>query len=798
VNTIIQDLRYAWRMLLRNPSITLVAVLALALGTGANTAIFSVIYAALLRPLPVHDADRLVTIALVSEKLRVTGAQPGLSTYWKYREEARFFDSIAAAAPGTGSLSGERDTTLKLWRVTASFFPTFGVQPALGRNFLLEEDQPGKANVAIVANSFWRTRLGSNPRVLGSAIEVDGMNYTVVGVTPEGFHVDGRPADVYVPIGRSSESKEYLAVNIVARLKAGISIEQAQAELDAITNRSKPSPLGWRPRAWTLRDFYVRNVRLSLWILFGAAGLVVLIACANTATLLLARANARQQETATRAAMGASRVRLMRQLLTESGLLSVIGGACGVLVAALAVRLVPLIAHERLPGLLEQTRVDGAVLAFTLAVSIATGLIFGTAPALVALRGDVFDMLRSGRTAGTVARRRGWNVLVVSETALALVLAVGASLLIRTFFYLRDVAPGFRVDHLLTVRITPPKAKFTSRAQTISYWKSMAEQLRSIPGVQAASFAQALPLTGDNWVGTWPLEGVHFVRPQDIPPMWQYYVEAGYFQTMQIPLRRGRFFTEHDDEAGLKVAIISESFARRFWPGQDPIGKRIGGTGKDPVLTVVGVVGDVSAEETTKSPPPELYFHFSQFPTARVAAAIRPDPKVYATPLAMEAAVRRAVALVDPAQPPLQFAEMRRVISDRIASNRLSAQLIAIFAGLALLLAALGIYGVMTFSTGQRTHEIGLRMALGADQKSVLHLIVGEAALLVVCGIGIGLAAVGALAHWMRSLLFGVAAIDPMTYLSSGLVLLAIGLLASAMPAIRATRVDPMTSLRHD
>ncbi len=794
--TILQDLRYAGRMLLRNPAVTAVAVLALALGTGANSAIFSVVYAALLRPLPVRHADRIVTVALASDKLRVTGAQPSLSTYWKFRQDRRFHEAIAAAATGTATFSAEGNTTIKLWRVSASFLPTFGVEPKMGRNFLPEEDQPGKAKVALVADSFWRGRLGADPKVLGSVVKVDGEPYTVVGVLPAGFHVDGRPADIYAPIGRSAQSKEYLAVNIYARLRPRVTIEQAQAEIDATAQPRDAGPLGWKSRLWTLRDFQVRNVRLSLWVLLGAAGLVVLIACANTATLLLARANARRQEIATRAALGADKGRLLRQLLTESTLLSLAGGACGALVAMGAVRLVPLLAHERLPGLLEQTRVDAVVLAFTVLIALATGVLFGSAPAVASVHGDLFNALRSGRT-GSTARKGGWNALVIGETALALVLAIGASLLIRTFFYLRDEAPGFRVDNLLTVRITPPRSKFTSQAQCNQYWKTISDRLRSVPGVQAASFAQALPLTGDNFIGNWTVEGVHFARPQEMPPLWQYYVHADYFRTMQIPLRRGRLFTDRDDAVGPKVAIVSESFVRRFWPGQDPIGKHLGG-GNDPLLEVVGVVGDVSAEETTKSAPPELYFHFLQFPTARIAAAIRPDPRVYASPLALEPAIRSAIHEVDPSNPPLQFAEMRRIISDRIASNRLSAQLIAIFAGLALVLAALGIYAVLSFSVAQRTHEIGLRLALGAERTRVLRLIVGEAAVLAGGGICAGLAVAAALTRVMKSLLFGVAAVDPATYIASGAALLAIAILAAAAPAYRAARVDPMTSLRHE
>ena len=388
----------------------------------------------------------------------------------------------------------------------------------------------------------------------------------------------------------------------------------------------------------------------------------------------------------------------------------------------------------------------------------------------------------------------------MSETALALVLAIGANLLIQTFFYLRDVAPGFRVDGLLTVRITPPRGKFTSPAQCGAYWQGILKHVRQFPGVQAASFAQALPLTGDNFVGTWAVEGVSFARPQDIPPMWQYYVEKDYFRTMQIALRRGRVFSERDDPGAPKVAMVNETFVRRFWAGQNSgqvaLGKYLGG-GKDPLIEIVGVVSDVSAEESTKAAPPQVYFHFPQMPAARIALAVRADPKVYSTPGALEPAVRQAISAADPSSPPLQFAEMQRIISDRIAPHRLSAQLIAVFAGLALLLAAVGIYGVLSFSVAQRTHEIGLRMALGAERATVLRLIAGEVSRLAGCGIAVGLAGALSLTRVLKAMLYGVDASDPVIYAGSAAALLAIAMAAAVVPALRAAcAVDPMVSLR--
>ena len=784
-------------MLLGNRALTAVAVLTLALGTGVNSAVFSVVYAVLFRPLPVRDVDKVITLAMNSEKLRVVGAQPGWPFYSQCVQKAASYESVAAAAAGTATFASDGDTTVKIWRVSASFLPTLGVQPVLGRNFLATEDQPGTARTALVASGFWRGRLGGDAQVLGRVLRIDGAPYTVVGVLPEGFHVDGRPADVYAPLGRSPQAREEFPVNIYARLKAGVTVERAQAEMDSLARHMDLGPLGWHPRVWPLREFQVRNVRLSLYVLFGAVGLVLLIACANTATLLMARAGARQKEMATRAALGAGKTRLLCQLLTESSLLALAGGMGGVLVAMAAVRLIPRLAHERLPGLLEQTRVDGVVLAFTLGIALVTGLVFGARPAAAAVGGDLFAALQEGGRAGGPRRRWGGNLLVVGQTALALVLAIGASLLIRTFLYLRDVAPGFRTEGLLTVRITPPRSKFTSPAHCNAYWKTIVTHLRGIPGVQAASFAQALPLTGDNWVGAWAVEGVAFAHPREIPPMWQYFVEADYFRTMQIPLRRGRFFNERDDAAAPRVALVNEAFVRRFWPGQNAPGKHLGG-GEEPLLEVVGVVGDVSAEQSTKPAPPEVYLHFLQFPTARIAAVVRADARVYGSPLALQPSVRRAIEAADPSRPPLQFAEMRQSISDRIASHRLSAELMGIFAALALTLAGAGIYGVLSFRVAQRTHEIGVRMAVGAARGKVLGLIVGEAARLAAGGVLLGLAGALAATRLMRALLFGIEATDAGTYAGSAVVLLGIAVMAAVVPAVRATRVDPVASLRHE
>jgi predicted permease len=786
-------------MLLRNPGVTAAAVLVLALGIGANSAIFSAVYAVLLRPLPVKDVDRLVAIAMVSRKLNVTGAQPGFRVYATWKEHGRPFESVAAASPGTASLSiGGGEQTVRLWRVTASFFPTLGVSPVMGRNFLPGEDQPGSGRVALLSRRFWRGRFNGDPRILGTAVTIEGEPFAILGVLPEGFHVDGRPADVYVPMARSLNSREALQTDIYARLKPGVTIQQAQAELDAYSSRLDAGPLGWQAHLWPLRDFQVRDVRLSLWVLLGAVGLVLLMACANTATLLLARATARRNEIAIRAALGAGGGRLVRQLLTESSILALLGGACGLFVAAGCVRLVPLLHHERLPGLLEQVRVDSGVLAFTLVLSVLTGLLFGAAPAVAARRLDVFATLKEGgRSGNSAACRRGWDLLVITETALALVLAVGATLLVHTFFYLRDVAPGFRGDALLTARIVPPSNKFTSREQCIAYWRGTIGRIRAIPGVEAAAFGQMLPMTGENQVTSLAVEGHHFARPQDSPTMWLRNVERDYFRTLQIPLRTGRLFTERDDAAAPRVVIVNETFARRFWEGQDPVGKHLGG-GDDPLSEIIGVVGDVRAENSTKAAPLEIYFHYLQVPPRRIALAVRADPRVYKDPLLLAPAVERAVAGFDKNQKVTNFAEMRQLISDRIAPKRLSAQLIAAFAGLALMLAAIGIYGLLSFSVAQRTQEIGLRLALGAQRSGVLKMVVGQAALLAATGVGIGVMIALGLTRIMRSLLYGVSATDLWIYAGASAALLSVAVAAAIVPAWRAASIDPLRALRQE
>ena len=786
-------------MLVRTPGVTVVALLALALGIGANTAIFSVVYAVLLRPFPLRDAPRLVAIHSFNQRFNIPPTNPGYDVFARWRRETTSFESMAAAWSGPASLAnGAVPERVLLWKVTASFLPTLGVNPVLGRGFLVQEDLPGGARVVILSHAFWKRRFGADPQIVGKSITLDGNSYNIVGLLSAGFHVDGKPADVYAPLALADHTKDWVPVSVYARLKPGVTVERAHVEMDALSRLHDPKGWGWRTRVWGLRESMVHDVRLSLLVLLSAVGMVLLLACANVASMLLAKASGRQREIAIRTALGAGRRRLVRQLLTESTLLALLGGASGVLGALWCVRLVPLIEDERLPHLLGQTRVDGAVLAFTLAVSLVTGLIFGAWPAFSVSQTNVHEALQEGgRAAGSLRRKRAWNLLVVSETALALMLMAGATLLIRSFFYLRDVAPGFRVDGLLTASLNAAPAKYGKAEPLLSFYERVLEKVRALPGVQSATLASTLPLGGEYQSMSMPIEGQRFGRLEDVPILWYRTVDKDYFRTMQIPLRRGRAFTDQDRGGAQQVVIINEVMARRFWPGRNPLGQHLGGGGKE-WFEIVGVAANVRHQNATEEPLLEVFFSYLQAPPAAAMLALRTNPEVYRHPLALAPALERSVAAIDKDPGLAQVREMLQIASDRLAPNRLTAALIAAFAGLALVLAAVGIYGVLSFAVSQRAHEIGVRMALGARRGAVLKMVVGQAARLALAGVLVGTAAALALGRAIRSLLFGVSATDPAVFAGAAGVLLGVALAAAYIPARRAARVDPVVALRQE
>jgi putative ABC transport system permease protein len=775
MDNFLRDLRYGFRMLRRAPAMSAIAVLALALGIGANSAIFSVVYAVLLRPLPVSQADRLVAIQAYNPKFNIPPINPSYSSYGAWQKQASSFQQMAASWAGTADLATDRSTEKVVWwRVTASFFPVMGVQPALGRWFAPEEDRPGAPRVALLGYDLWQRRFGADRAVIGKTLRLNDETFTIVGVAPRRFHIDGKPPAVYAAIAQDpADRKRYLPITGYGRLRPGVTLAQAQSEMDAVANRLDERGFGWKARVWNLRDSMAHDVRLSLLVLLGAVGLVLLIACANIASLLLARSSARQREIAIRTAIGAPRSRLLAQFLTESTLLGVLGGAAGLLLAAWSMRLIPLLENDRLPTLLLDARVDPVVLAFTMAISVATGMLFGIAPALSAAPVRVQETLRQR------GRKRMWSTLVVSETALALMLMIGATLLIRSFFYLRDSAPGFRVDGLLSLAVTAPKGQ-----DAIAHYEQLLAQVRAVPGVISATLATTLPLDGNFQSMSLKIEGLEIARPQDFPVLWHRTVESEYFRTLGIPLKRGRFFTPQDRDGATRVAIVNEAMARRFWPGQDAVGKHLGNPAGREYFEIVGVVADVRFQDATKDGLVEVFFPYLQAPPSSAVIAVRAD--------------RRLAPVIAKTVGGANVRDMLQVASDRLAPKRLTASVIAVFAGLALLLAAVGIYGVLSFTVAQRTHEIGIRMALGAERSGVVRMIVGQAAGLAAIGVAIGVAGALALSRVLATLVFGVSTTDPFVFAEVSATLIAVAAFAAWVPARRAAQVDPVIALRSE
>ena len=796
------DVRYGLRLLLRNAGVTAIALLALALGIGANTAIFSVLHAVLLRPLPVSEPDRLITIRIDHPQRNIRSALGPYPDVVDWGKQGSSFDAMSAFSPGSANLlTRDYPERVSTWSVNASFFPMLGVRMAVGRGFLPEEDQPGAGRVAILSHKLWRERFGSDRGLVGRPIVLDGEPFRVVGVTPSGFDVAGVPIDLYKPIALTGVrgQRDRWSYGAFARLKPGVSIQQAQAELDSINRRLEsqyPKGItGFRARIWGLREFMVRDLRLSLMVLAVAVGLVLLIACSNVANLMLARTSTRMKELATRAALGAGRWRLTRQLLTESLLMAVAGGLIGLLLASWGVSAIVALGGERYP-LLKQSRLDLPVLGFTLAISLATGLLFGVAPALAVPRSRVNDVLKaSGRGSAEgrgTDRLRG--LLVVWEVALALVLLIGATLLIRSLVNIRSVNPGFDPSGVLTAFMNLPVSKYTTPEQQAAFYRDLEERLRNVPGVSAAGMTSVLPLSGNNQGMGLLIEGRPVRSPADVPILFHRAVNTKYFQSMRIPLRRGRVFNERDSRGAPRVLIVNETTARRFWPGEDPIGKRVGNGAPDGWITVVGVVGDLHHMSLDQDPDPEIFLPFAQTPRPDMLLTIRTtsDPARFAP------ALRQLVVALDREQPVARVASMEQTLLESIAAKRLSATLLGILAAVALTLATVGIYGVVSFSVTRRTQEIGVRMALGAQAGDVLRMVVRRAVVLALAGVLIGLIAASALTRLVSGMLFGVRPTDSGVFAGVSLLLVAVAAIAGYFPARRAARVDPMAALRQE
>jgi putative ABC transport system permease protein len=801
-----QDLSYGLRTLIKKPAFTIVAVLALALGIGANTAIFSVVNTVLLKPLPYKDADRLVMVWEERTKLGFPTDTPAPANFIDWKRENQVFEDMAAIAGRTFNITGTGEPEkVEGQRVSASLFPLLGVEPHLGRWFTPDEDRPGNNRVAIINHGLWQRRFGSDPGLINQTITLNDESYTVVGVMPPRFDFLGRFSEVWVPIAMSDEEAairggHYLMV--VARTKTGVSTEQTQADMSRVAagleGRYPQTNTSVGATVKTFSDQFVGSIRTPLIILFVAVGFVLLIACANVANLLLARATARQKEIAIRTALGAGRARLVRQFLTESLLLAAVGGACGLALAAVGLRALVALIPENVVQAKDVT-IDAGVLAFTLLIALLTGVVFGIVPALGASRPDLNEALKEGGKGSPGAgRSRVRNLLVVAEVALALVLLAGAGLLINSFIRLRGVDAGFNPDNLLTMKVVLPDTRYDEPNERSAFYDALLERVHSLAGVESAAVTTSLPLTfKGNSIG-FTIEGRPEPAPDQIPIAVTRVISHGYFKTMGIPLLQGRQFGDQDTKESAGAVVVSETMARTFWPGEDAIGKRIKRgryNSQQPWITVVGVVGNVRQFELETEGRPLMYLPYEQ------ADFFAPRDLVVRTagdPLSLVAAVRNEVWAVDRDQPVSNISTMEEILSESLAAQRFNMLLLGIFAAIALVLAAVGIYGVMSYSVTQRTHEIGVRMALGATPSDVLRMVVGHGGRLVLAGIAIGLVAAFALTRVMASMLFGVGAADPATFAAISVVLASVALLASYLPARRATKVDPMIALRYE
>jgi len=803
-----KDLRYGARMLRKNPGFAFVAVITLALGIGANTAIFSVVNVVLLKPVPYYDPQRMVwvTIAVKGNDNGHAAAQP----YLNWQSQSKSFEHlvafISASINWTGR--GEPQRLSSVW-VTANTFSALGVTPQLGRAFNPEEDRPGGASVALLSHAFWTRSFGGDPDIIGQSLMLDGQSRTVIGIMPPEFRFlqDGGflgEIDVWAPLAidvdRELKANGSNIVNVVGRLKPGFKPEQAQAELTLILHQIYPKIPAEvvQARVTPLSEMLVGNLRRGTLTLFGAVGFVLLIACANVANLLLGRAAMREKEMAVRAALGAGRWRLVRQTLTESLLLSMLGGAIGLLLAALGVKAlvasVPdTLAHLRLSG------VDGATLGFTFLVTLLTGVAAGVIPALQTSRINLNETLKEGaRNVATLRRRSGRisPALVIGELALTLALLAGAGLLIKSFLRLLAVAPGYDPENLLTMILPLDEAKYqTGSPQLKSFHREALARIQAIPGVKAVATGSGLPLAGRPGGVFLNIEGREPVHGWSRPIVEVSNISPDYFRVMGMRLRAGRGFTEQDNKNAPGVVIINETLARRYFSGEDPIGKRIFYGNRPTMYTIVGVASDVKRFGLEAEVLPEIYEPYSQVEYGGfMRFAVRTD----GDPLDLAATVRRQIWAIDADQPIINVMTMEQRLAESVALRRFQMLLFGVFAAVALMLAAVGVYGVISHSVSRRTHEIGVRMALGAEPRDVLLIVVRQGMSLALVGVAIGLAASLALTRVMSSLLFDVKATDPATFASISLLLAGVAFLAAYLPARRATKVDPMVALRHD
>jgi putative ABC transport system permease protein len=808
MDTLFQDIRYGVRMLFKSPGITAVAVISLALGIGANTAVFSVVNAALLEALPYRDPQSIVLVWGEDKAAGSSRGQVSATDVADYRARSHVFDEISIYSDFRPVLTGAGEPERIFGaQVGDGFFDVMQVQPLLGRFFTPEEQVDGKDYVALLGYALWQKRFAGDPNIVGKTITLSARPYTVIGVLPADFHsLPGgllpAPAEFYRPVAEQPNEKERVSRHLraIARLKPGVTLSRAQAEMNLIARQLQAehpeSDANAGIHLVSLREDLVSPVRPALLMLLGAVVFLLLIACANVGNLLLARSITRYREVAIRAAVGASRARLIRQFLTESILLATAGGALGVLIAVWCTSTISTVGSRIVP-MLGIVEIDGGVLAFAFVISMVTGVAFGSAPALRASRVNLNETLNDGgRTPGAGSTRSPLrSALVVTEVALAMVLLIAAGLLIKTVIRLNDVNPGFNPQRLVTMNVWLPRAKYPKAEQWNGFYDRLVQRLQALPAVESAGLTSILP-GGDNFDRrTIEIEG-QLRPPAELPDVDNYFVTPDYVRTMAIPLVRGRPLGAQDTAEAPLAVLVSETMAKKFWPNEDVVGKRLRFYNSDPTAqrpwrTIAGVVGDVKQYGLDTSGGIALYVPQLQQPQSTLTLVVR----IRTEPTAMVETIRREILAIDPEQAVFNVAPMDEVLANSISLRRVSMFLLAGFAGLALLLAAIGIYGVLAQTVVQRTHEIGIRMALGAQARDVLKLIVRQGMSLTLIGIGAGLAGAFALTRLLASLLFGVGATDPMTFLWIPVLLAGVSFFACYLPARRAARLDPIKAL---
>jgi predicted permease len=822
MGTLLQDIRYGFRGLAKSPGFTAVALLSLAIGISANTSIFSIVDTLLLRPLPYKDASRLVILWNRSPGLGITEDWFSTAQYFDIKTLHHAFQDVAIAIGGNENLTGDgKPERVGTIHVSSNLLPMLGVEPARGRLFASSEDAKGSAGTAVLGYGIWVRRYGSDPDVVGKSLTINGSTYQVIGILPRSFSLPrevlptlggAEQADILLPLPLApdaAQNRDHEDYNIIGKLKNGVTLQQAQAEMNTLTARLRQDhPANYPPNGGLtfgivpLSEQVVGDSRGTLFVLLFAVAFVLLIACANVANLQLSRALARQKEIAVRMAIGANRVRIARQLLTESLLLSLCGGAFGVLLALGSLKWVRMLGPGSVPRL-DDISIDGRVLLFTLLISLVSGTLFGLAPALRISHIDLQSALKVGGRGETVAGAmwgRGKSLrksLVVSELALSVLLLIGATLLIRSLANLQSVSPGFNPKNVLTMELALTGDRYRQEQPVLSTYKQIMEQLAHLPGVQHVGAITSLPLSRMFAWGPITVEGRISAPGENFINADVRVINGHYFEAMQIPLREGRYFNESDTKSSPAVGIVDEYMAKQLWPNQSAVGKRLhngGITDKDPWITVVGVVGRIKQYTLDSDSRIAIYYPQTQFVTSEMNVVVRTS----GNPAALYSAARNQIQSVDRDLPILHVVTMEQRVQESLARRRFAMWLLSLFAGLAVALAIIGIYGVVSYVVNQGTREIGIRLALGATPRAILQLVIGRGMALAIPGVVIGLFGSLIFTRTMRGLLFGVSPMDPLTFVAIPLLLVAVALLASYIPAQRATRVDPTVSLRSE